>query len=139
VLAEWDHAAFSDASAHGIEAVWGDIGQDVILHATGITNARMIILTVPDHSTIRLAASRARAINPKIVVIARAVLERNVPELRGAGVDRIVQPEFEGGIEMVRQALVAWDFDRAEAWRLIKLLRAELYRTRTSALGERES
>jgi monovalent cation:H+ antiporter-2, CPA2 family len=139
VLAEWDHAAFSDASAHGIEAVWGDIGQDVILHATGIRNARMIILTVPEHSTIRLAANRARAINSKIVVIARAVLERNVPELRAAGVDRIVQPEFEGGIEMVRQALVAWDFDRAEAWRQIKILRAELYGTRTSALAERES
>ena len=99
----------------------------------------MIILTVPDHSTIRLAASRARAINPQIIVIARAALERNVPELREAGVDRIIQPEFEGGIETVRQALVAWDFDRAEAWRLIKILRAELYGTRTSALTERES
>jgi CPA2 family monovalent cation:H+ antiporter-2 len=138
VLAEWDHAAFSDASAQGIEAVWGDIGQDVILHAAGIENARMIILTVPDHSTIRLATNRARALNAKIVVIARAVLERNVPELRGAGVDRVVQPEFEGGIEIVRQALVAWDFDRAEAWRLIKVLRAELYRTRTSAQADRE-
>jgi CPA2 family monovalent cation:H+ antiporter-2 len=139
VLAEWDHAAFSDASAHGIETVWGDIGQDVILHATGIEKARMIILTVPDHSTIRLAATRARAINPKVIVIARAVLERHVPELRGAGVDRVIQPEFEGGIEIVRQALVAWDFDRAETWRLIKILRADLYGTRTSALIERGS
>ena len=136
VLAEWDHAALSDASARGIETVWGDIGQDVILHATGIENARMIILTVPDHSTIRLAANRARAINPKVIVIARAVLERNVPELRGAGVDRVIQPEFEGGIEIVRQALVAWDFDRAETSRLIKILRAEFYGTRTSALTE---
>ncbi|MBL8214143.1 MAG: NAD-binding protein, partial [Bryobacterales bacterium] len=136
VLTEWDHSAFSDASAHGIEAVWGDVAQDVILEAAGIAHARMIILTVPDHSTIRLATSRARAINPKIIVIARAVLEHNVPELREAGVDRVVQPEFEGGVEIVRQALVAWDFDRGEAWRLIKLLRAELYGTKTSALTD---
>jgi CPA2 family monovalent cation:H+ antiporter-2 len=139
VLAEWDHSAFSDASAQGIETVWGDIGQDVILQAAGIENARMIILTVPDHSTIRLAANRARALNPKIIVIARAVLERNVPELRVAGVDRVIQPEFEGGVEIVRQALVAWDFDRAEAWRLIKILRSELYGTKTSALTEHAS
>jgi CPA2 family monovalent cation:H+ antiporter-2 len=137
VLAEWDHAAFSDASAQGIEGVWGDISQDVILHATGIENARMVILTVPDHGTIRLAANRARAMNPKIIVIARAVRDYNVPELRQAGVDRVVQPEFEGGVEIVRQALVAWDFDRDEAWRLIKILRAELYGTKTSALTER--
>ena len=96
----------------------------------------MIILTVPDHSTIRLASNRARAINPKVIVIARAVLERNVPELRGAGVDRVIQPEFEGGIEIVRQALVAWDFDRLETWRLIKILRAEFYGTKTSASTE---
>ena len=137
VLAEWDHSAFSDASTQGLETIWGDIAQDVILHATGIENARMIILTVPDHSTIRLAATRARALNPQIIIIARAVLERNVPELRSAGVDRVIQPEFEGGVEIVRQALVAWDYDRSEAWRLIKLFRAELYGTKTSALEER--
>lgn len=138
VLAEWDHSAFTDASADEVEAVWGDIAQDTILHATGIENARMIILTVPDHSTIRLAAQRARAINPKIIVIARAVLAHNVTELRSMGVDRVIQPEFEGGIEIVRQALVAWDFDRAEALRLIKILRAEMYGTKTSAMAEVE-
>ncbi len=136
VLAEWNHSALSDASGHGLETIWGDIAQDVILHATGIENARMVILTVPDHSTIRLAATRARAINPKIILIARAALERNVPELRRAGVDRVIQPEFEGGVEIVRQALVAWDYDRSKAWHLIKLLRAELYGTKTSALEE---
>jgi CPA2 family monovalent cation:H+ antiporter-2 len=136
VLAEWDHAAFTDASAAGLEGIWGDIAQDVILHATGVENARMIILTVPDHSTIRLATSRARAINPKVIVIARAAGEHDVPELRSAGVDRVIQPEFEGGVEMVRQALVAWDYDRSETWRLIKILRAELYGTKTSALEE---
>jgi hypothetical protein len=43
-------------------------------------------------------------------------------------------PEFEGGIEILRQALVAWSFDRSEAWRLIKALRAESYGTTTSAV-----
>jgi CPA2 family monovalent cation:H+ antiporter-2 len=133
VLAEWDHSTFSDASSEGIQAIWGDIAQDTILEATGIENARMIILTLPDQSTIELATRRARAMNPSIIVIARAVVERNVAELRKMGVDRVVQPEFEGGIEMVRQALVVWDFDRTETWRLIKILRSELYGTKTSA------
>lgn len=136
VLTEWDHAAFGDASSEGIRAVWGDIAQEAILHAAGIENARMIILTVPDQSTIGLAARRAREMNPAIIVIARAMLERNVTELRKMGVDRVVQPEFEGGIEMVRQALVAWEFDRNEAWRLIKILRADLYGTKTSVNQE---
>jgi hypothetical protein len=43
------------------------------------------------------------------------------------GVDRVIQPELEGGIEMVRQALAASDFDRGEAARVIQRLRADLY------------
>ena len=76
--------------------------------------------------------------NPSIIVIARAMLERNVLELRTLGVDRVVQPEFEGGIEMVRQALAACDFDRIEASRLISNLRADLYVAKTSLAPEPE-
>lgn len=127
LVTEWDHTAFSDASAEGIPAVWGDIAQEAILSAAGIENARIIILTVPDHSTIGLSAQRARAMNPSLLVIARAMRDRNVSELRRLGVDNVVQTEFEGGIEMARQALVSCDFDASEAARLISNLRSELY------------
>jgi len=138
VVIEWDHAAFSDASSEGLSTVWGDIVQEAILHAAGIEKARIIILTVPDQSTIGLSTQRARAMNPSIIVIARAMLERNVLELRTLGVDRVVQPEFEGGIEMVRQALAACDFDRIEASRLISNLRADLYGAKTSSVPQLE-
>jgi len=38
-----------------------------------------------------------------------------------------VQPEFEGGIEMVRRALVPYKYGEARTSRLISDLRADLY------------
>jgi CPA2 family monovalent cation:H+ antiporter-2 len=127
VIAEWDHATFSDAQAQGVPAVWGDVAQEEILHAAQIENARVIVLTIPEQSTIRLSVERARKMNPSLIVIARAMREHNIAELRRLGINAAVQPEFEGGIEMVRQTLASYSFDEIEASRLISNLRSDLY------------
>jgi hypothetical protein len=38
-----------------------------------------------------------------------------------------VQPEFEGGIEMVRQALIPYQYEESRASELISDLRSDLY------------
>jgi len=127
VVTEWDHAAFSDANHQGLLSVLGDIAREEILNAAQIKNARVMVLTIPDQGTIRLSAERARAMNPSVILIARAVREHNVAELQALGVNATVQPEFEGGIEMFRQALVSYTYDDMKASRLIAGLRADLY------------
>lgn len=64
--------------------------------------------------------------NPAISVIARALRTDDLPELRKLGVDAVIQPEFEGGVAMVRQALVQYT-DGAAASQFIADLRAEFY------------
>jgi hypothetical protein len=48
-------------------------------------------------------------------------------ELRRHGVDTAVLPEFEGGVEMVRQALLRYPQDGEAMRAAIKLLRDEYY------------
>jgi hypothetical protein len=48
-------------------------------------------------------------------------------ELRELGINATVQPEFEGGIEMGRQALIQYDYDDIEVSRLVSKLRSSLY------------
>ncbi len=99
---------FSDLDAHGLQGVWGDITSEEILRAAHVESARILVLTVPDLSTVHLSVDRARSLNPKLVVIARAARSHHVAELGKLGVDAVVQAEFEGGVEMVRQALVRY-------------------------------
>lgn len=127
IVVELNHAVFSDLHANGLKGVWGDITSEEILHAAGVERARILLLAVPDHSTVCMSIERARRLNPKIVVIARAGGAHNVAELDKLGIDAAVQAEFEGGVEMVRQALVRYPYDDAATSRLVSDVRAEFY------------
>jgi CPA2 family monovalent cation:H+ antiporter-2 len=127
VTVELNYAAFSDLNANGLTGVWGDISSEEVLHAARVENARILLLAVPDQSTVRISVERARRLNPQISVIARAVRAHHVAELTKLGVDAVVQPEFEGGVEMVRQALVRYHYDDAATALLVSDVRSQFY------------
>jgi CPA2 family monovalent cation:H+ antiporter-2 len=127
LVVEISHSIFGGLASDGFRGIWGDITGEEILKAAQIEKARILLLTVPDQSSIRLSVERARRLNPSISVISRALRTDDVLELRKLGVDAVIQPEFEGGVAIVRQALVQYTGDDAAASRLISGLRAEFY------------
>jgi K+:H+ antiporter len=135
VIVELSHSLFGCVGRDGFAAVWGDITSEDILHAAHIDTARVLLLTVPDLSTIHLAVQRARRLNPGIKMIARGAHASQIAELRKIGVDTVIQPEFEGGIEMVRQALIQCSGDHIATSRLLTGIRAEFYGTRDTIDG----
>lgn len=105
LIVERQHQAIAGPFEHGVPVVWGDITRDEILRAAGVPLARMLVMAVPDHATVREATARAKQLNPRLFVIARAVGAAEAVALRELGADELVQPEFEAGLEMVRRAL----------------------------------
>jgi CPA2 family monovalent cation:H+ antiporter-2 len=130
VVVESDHSVFGGLARAGFSGIWGDVTGDEILKAVRIDSARVLLLTVPDRATIRIAVQRARSLNPAVSVIARAVRRDDVFALDRLGVAGAIQPEFEGGVEMVRQALLRYAPDAAAASALISEMRAEYYQHR---------
>jgi CPA2 family monovalent cation:H+ antiporter-2 len=127
VVVEINHSIFGGLAGDGLSGIWGDITGDEILKAAGIEDARMLLMSLPDQHTVRLAVQRARRLNPEISVIARAMRVNDVEPLRRIGVDTVVQVEFEGGIEMVRQALIQYSGGDAAVSPLIEDLRRDFY------------
>lgn len=125
VIVESNYSLLADLTANGFQGVWGDITGHGILRAAQIERARMLVLTMPDANTVRMALKEARRLNGRVVVMARAAREHQVAELRKLGVEVVVQPEFEGGLAMVREALA--DHDREEVARIVDGLRVEMY------------
>ncbi|MEO8100327.1 MAG: cation:proton antiporter [Acidobacteriota bacterium] len=130
LIVESHYASLTAIRDAGFEGIWGDIATDAILHAAHAGEARVLMLTMPDRNIVNLAVERARLINPGLILIARALRERHVAELRAMGVEAVIQPEFEGGVEMVRQALVRYDRDDASVAAITGQLRQELYGAR---------
>jgi CPA2 family monovalent cation:H+ antiporter-2 len=130
VVVEISHSVFGGLASGGFAGVWGDITGEEILKAARIENARILLLSVPDQNTIRLTVERARRLNPGISIIARAIRADDVAELHKIGVGAAIQPEFEAGVEMVRQALTQYTGDDSTAAPLISELRTEFYSSR---------
>lgn len=110
-----------------VPAIWGDITTEVIQRAAGVDRARMLVMTVPDWSAVKHGIERARQHHPRLFVVARAGTLDRVDALRQLGIEEIVQPEFEGGVAMVRRALGACDRPADEIDRVAGALRARLY------------
>lgn len=127
LVVESNHDSMTDVTAAGHRAIWGDIERDQILHAARVEQARVLMLTMPNQDTIHIAIERARKANPELIIVARALREHHIAELQALGVSAIVQPEFEGGIEMVRQALVRFGREPDDVNGVVAQLRHKLY------------
>ena len=127
VVVELNHDALAGPLEQGLPVVWGDISSEDILRAAGIPQARMLVMTVPEWHAIRLGIDRAKRLNPRLFVVARATAARHVDDLRDLRADVVVQPEFEGGVEMVRQALQQCERTDVEIDQLTAELRKALY------------
>jgi CPA2 family monovalent cation:H+ antiporter-2 len=127
VVVELNYETLTGPREQGLPVVWGDIASEDILRAAGIEQARMLVMAVPAWRAIRLGIERAKRLNPRLFVIARATAAAHVEDLRALRADAVVQPEFEGGVEMVRRALAQCDRTDAEIDRLTAGLRKALY------------
>jgi len=70
---------------------------------------------VPDETSSLLAITNARKLNPTVPIVVRARDADEIALIRSLGVKDIVVPEYEGGLELMRQVLVALGFDSEEA------------------------
>ena len=127
VVIDGNPAQANLAKDSGFPAVFGDAASEPVLEAAGVGKARLVIVTVPDAAGARLVVERIRQINPEVHVVVRSASVEQLEELAKLGVYEAVQPEFEAGLELGRQALSHLGVDAGEIQRLSDRVRRELY------------
>jgi CPA2 family monovalent cation:H+ antiporter-2 len=127
VVVELDHGLAEAARELGGAVVWGDASHAEVLAAAGLARARLMLVTVSDVASIRLAIEKGRRMNPEMRVLSRALYPAHLAELMSLGVYEAVQPEFEAGLEMVRQVLVHFGHSNQDIARLSDAVRDDLY------------
>ena len=109
--------------ASGIPAVWGDAARPEVMDRASVQHARLLVVSVPDETSALLAVSNARRLNPALAIIVRARSANEIPEFLHLGANEIVVPEYEGGLEIMRQSLVVMGYDSEEALSLSNAVR----------------
>ena len=92
-----------DGAAGGrIFTVFGDATNDLILKQAGVERASALITSLPKDADNVFVALSARALNPRLKIIARASLKTSESKLLFAGADFVVMPDEIGGSHMAK-------------------------------------
>lgn len=102
---DYTPARVEQATEDGVLCVQGDATYPSTLERVGIGRARMLLVTLPDLPSTETVVRYAREMNPKVDIVARTSEIRAIAHLKQAGANTFIQPEFEAGVEMVRQVL----------------------------------
>ena len=127
VLIEIDDARLQQARMAGLAVVHGDATQSGVLEAAGVTRARAIVVTIPAFIDVRAIVGAMRRLQADVPIIARAEGPDAERALFAFGVDEVVSPPYEAGIEMIRQALARLDVAAEEIQRVATVIRRQRY------------
>jgi len=92
--------------------VHGNATDDHVLELAGIARARGVISALNDDKANLFVTISARALNPKVRIVAKSIEPSTEAKLRRAGADSVVAPNYIGGVrlfsEMVSPKTVAF-------------------------------
>lgn len=105
VIVDIDDERLSAARALGCDTVLGDATEEQILVEAGVTRARTLIAAADSDANNTFITMTAKALNPRVTVIARAASEAAQSRLRTAGADRVILPYLLAGRRMAVAAM----------------------------------
>ncbi|MEE8290487.1 MAG: cation:proton antiporter [Candidatus Tectomicrobia bacterium] len=127
VVIEIDTRRVEEAKVAGMAVIYGDATQAVVLEAARIAHAQLLLIAVPAIILARAIVDQVRQLNPTLHMVVRAEGIEQMRLLHEHGVYEVVQPEFEAGLEMTRQALSHLHIPATEIQRYTDAMHQELY------------
>jgi voltage-gated potassium channel len=90
--------------------IQGEATDDAVLEAAGVTRAAGVLVMLHEDRDNLFCTLSARALNAKVRIVSKAVEHSSQPKLLRAGADRVVSPNYIGGMrlasEMIRPTVV---------------------------------
>jgi CPA2 family monovalent cation:H+ antiporter-2 len=125
IVVESDPSRLTKLHELGVPVLYGDAGSSEILEHAGLATARALVITLPDDAAAMAVATTARKRAPELRIVSRASTWDGARRLKSAGVNDVVRPELEGGVEIVRRTLLDLDLPLADVQRYAEVVRRE--------------
>ncbi|WP_447932243.1 YbaL family putative K(+) efflux transporter [Sphingopyxis fribergensis] len=90
----------------GATVIIGDATKESVLRQAGLDTASTLLIAIPEGVEAGAIVRRARAINPKLVIVARAHSDEEVADLVRRGADHVVMAERETASRMAERAML---------------------------------
>ena len=123
IVVDYNQNVVQELKLNGTSVVYGDPTEPEVLEAVGIRGAKAIILAIPDRAAQEILITYVQTVAPAVKIISRAHHEEDWEKLRTLKVDKVIQPEFEAAIEIIRSILISRGKEKEEVSGLIRNLR----------------
>ena len=123
VVIDYNQKVVTELKDRGVPVLYGDPTEPEVLELVGIRGSRAIILAIPDRVAQETLIAYVQTVAPNVKIIGRAHQDSDWDRLRSLRVDKIVQPEFEAAVEIIRSVLTASGKPKEEIGESIRRLR----------------
>jgi len=123
IIIDYNHKVIREALKVGFIAIYGDASFPEILEEAYIKNAKAVLITIPDSNSQEEIILYCQKNFPDIKIMARAHLDSDIKKLVGFKIQRVVQPEFEAALAVVKSILVNSGRTKEEVNKKMKALR----------------
>lgn len=123
IVVEYNQKVVRELKEGGISVIYGDPTEPEVLEAVGIRQAKAVILAIPDRVAQETLIAYVQTVAPNVKIISRVHLDSDWEKLKTLRVDKVVQPEFEAALEIVRSVLLSRGKSKEEIREAVKSLR----------------
>ena len=118
VVAEWKNS--------GHQVIHGSSDSETVLDVARVKHARLMVISVGDPIAAWLTAQHALRIAPDLDIVARVHWRDEGERFQELGVQEVVWPQMEAGLEILRHSLYRFHTDPSEVENLVANLRDHL-------------
>ncbi|MGC8466723.1 MAG: cation:proton antiporter [Acidithiobacillus sp.] len=122
-----DPARVRQAQSAGESIFFGDASRRDVLLASGLADARALVVTFGDVTISRRVLAVAAQLQPQLPILARAHDDSQIAILEAAGADEVVPEVTEGALMLASQTLLQLGFPMSQVLRRVRRFRQERY------------
>lgn len=123
IVVDLDPKIVLECTRQGINAIQGDPIEKEVLKMAGITNAKAIVIAIPDRLSQESVIAHVQTLAPNVRIISRVHLDEDYEKLKSLRVNKLVQPEFEAATSIIKNILINMGKDKNEINKSLKSLR----------------
>lgn len=102
IVVDYSQEVVQKLKREGKPVIYGDPAEPEVLDQAGIINAKAVVVAIPDRVSQEELITHIQTISPEVKVVSRAHFDEDVEKLELLKVTKVVQPEFEASVAIVR-------------------------------------
>jgi CPA2 family monovalent cation:H+ antiporter-2 len=127
LVIEMDAAKVTELERAGVPVLMGDAANSELLKHAGLDHARALVVTLPEEAAAEIVVSTVHQMRPDLPIIVRASTQDGVKRLVQLGAHDVIQPELEGGLEIMRRTLLRLNYPPNEVQSYADAVRRDQY------------